>query len=123
MSTFPASMTFAQELNCDDPFSQAEMNHCSYKEYLAADKILNEIWPVVRNKMRSVDDSQPKHLKGAAKSLLKAQKAWITYKEAHCSVEGFAARGGTLEPLIVSICLTKLTVQRTKEFKELLLEY
>lgn len=120
---FSATLAFGDELNCVNPTAQSEYNQCSYKEYQAADKLLNNIWPKIQRKMRSVDANQEAHLKGAEKSLLTAQKAWITYKEKHCEVDGFAARGGTLEPYIISECLTKLTKNRTKELEDLLLGY
>ncbi|MEM9310349.1 MAG: lysozyme inhibitor LprI family protein, partial [Pseudomonadota bacterium] len=52
-------------------------------------------------------------------SLLEAQRAWITYRDAHCRVDGYTARGGSLEPLLVSTCKTALTKARTNQLKEL----
>jgi uncharacterized protein YecT (DUF1311 family) len=57
--------------------------------------------------------------KGAEKALLKAQRAWIDYRDGQCEAEGFQARGGTMEPMLVAGCIANLTDQRTKELKQL----
>ena len=54
---------------------------------------------------------------GYMKTLLEAQRAWLQYRDAHCRAEGFNARGGSLEPLLVSTCKTALTQRRTQELK------
>jgi uncharacterized protein YecT (DUF1311 family) len=51
--------------------------------------------------------------------LLKAQRAWIDYRDGQCEAEGFQARGGTMEPMLVAGCIANLTDQRTKELKQL----
>jgi len=56
---------------------------------------------------------------GFFKSLLEAQRGWLRYRDAHCRVDGYAARGGSLEPLLVATCKTRLTRLRTAELKEL----
>ena len=53
------------------------------------------------------------------KALLASQRAWISYRDAQCELEGFSMRGGTAEPLMVSSCLETLTKQRTEELKRL----
>ena len=52
-------------------------------------------------------------------SLLEAQRAWIAFRDAHCRVDGYMARGGSLEPLLVSTCKTALTKARTAQLQEL----
>lgn len=110
----------AQEVDCTDPQDQTSMNICSYRDWQAADKELNAIWPDIRSKMKETDTYLDDHLKGAEAALLKAQRAWIDYRDGNCAAEGFYARGGTLEPLIVNSCLARMTRQRIEELQGIL---
>lgn len=48
-------------------------------------------------------------------SLVRAQRAWIAYRDAACSFEGeFAAGGGSAEGIYVLTCKIDLTKQRTE---------
>ncbi|MNT91411.1 hypothetical protein D3C72_2325040 [compost metagenome] len=57
---------------------------------------------------------------GAEEALKKAQRAWIGYRDGQCELAGFEARGGSMEPMLVSGCLAQLTTTRTEELKALL---
>ncbi len=107
---------------------QIEMNICAQREYLIADAELNAQWSITREDMQQRDadfaqyadpswDDRP----GYFATLLEAQRAWIEYRDAHCRSEGYGARGGSLEPLLVSTCKTALTNARTQELRELIL--
>ncbi|MCB2088927.1 MAG: DUF1311 domain-containing protein [Sphingomonadaceae bacterium] len=103
--------------------AQQEMNWCAHQDYLAADKELNAQWSVTAAEMKRRDadsgefmgDRKPEHFQ----TLLAAQRAWITYRDAHCASEGNAFFGGSMQPLIVSTCKTQLTKQRTGELRDL----
>lgn len=106
---------------------QQEMNICAHRDYLIADAALNAQWLLTRQAMRERDseannpdwDDRPGHLD----TLLEGQRAWIAYRDAHCRSEGYVARGGSLEPLLVSTCKTRLTQQRTEQLRELAQTY
>jgi uncharacterized protein YecT (DUF1311 family) len=124
---FVAGSAMAEEpqWDCSDPgnLPQAGMNQCAYLDYKAADKELNAVYRDVRAYVKNVDADSAElgeRYVGAEKALLKAQRAWIDYRDGHCEVEGFAARGGTLEPLLVATCLAQLTRHRTVELKSLI---
>lgn len=57
--------------------------------------------------------------KGGEEALVKAQRAWIGYRDAQCLSWGFQARGGSMEPMLVSSCEADLTRKRTAELKAL----
>ncbi|MGB3470915.1 MAG: lysozyme inhibitor LprI family protein [Erythrobacter sp.] len=109
------------EWNCDNPMRQQEMNWCAANDYAEADEALNAQWRKTSAKMKARDESVQKYLPegdgrpGYFQSLLEAQCAWLTYRDAHCRVDGYTARGGSLEPLLVSTCKTGLTEARTAE--------
>ena len=123
---FAAAPALAQDWNCADPQAQQEMNYCAGLEYERADKALNVLWPKVRAFMKEQDAELKEYspdLVGAEAALLKAQRAWIDFRDGQCESEGFEARGGSMEPLLVSTCLTRLTNQRIQELILLMQEY
>lgn len=102
---------------------QQDMNICAAHEFDRADAALNAQWRITRDLMKARDaesdfpdwDKRP----GYFDQLLAAQRAWIAYRDAHCASEGFEARNGSLEPLLVSTCKTHLTEQRTQQLRSL----
>ncbi|WP_421858477.1 lysozyme inhibitor LprI family protein [Oricola sp.] len=118
----------AQDWDCTNAgdLPQQGMNWCAAMDYQSADRALNVLWPKVRQHMKDMDadlaDLGP-DLVGAEDALLKAQRAWIEYRDGHCASEGFAARGGSLEPLLVSSCKAHMTKERTQELLLLMETY
>jgi len=114
------------EVDCDNAMAQSELNACAYREYERADAALNAQWKLTVAHMKKVDadfdrtyDKRP----GYYDTLLAAQRAWLTYREQHCTSEGYTMRGGSAEPMVFSGCMTQLTEARTKELKDLIEEY
>jgi uncharacterized protein YecT (DUF1311 family) len=114
----------AQEpaVDCENPQYQVEMNFCAGRDFDAADAELNAQWKVTVAALKARDktidrsyDSQPTHYD----TLLAAQRAWLTYRDQHCLSESFAARGGSMAPMLHSGCMARLTKARTAELKEL----
>lgn len=112
----------AQDWDCEDAgnLPQQGMNYCAFQDWQAADLELNAVYKEVRATLRSWDSDLPSDLRGAEQALLNAQRAWITYRDNHCEAEGFIARGGTLEPLLVSSCKAHETRERTKVLLQLI---
>jgi len=52
-------------------------------------------------------------------AFLESQRAWLKFRDAHCVVEGYYARGGSMEPLMVNTCLEEVTKQRTEQLRSL----
>lgn len=118
----PAMAEDEPEIDCENAEAQQEMNWCAARDYEAADAELNAVWKKVVQGARDADkdlaemgdDGRP----GYEETLRKSQRAWIGYRDAWCDYSGFEARGGTLEPLLVSSCLADLTRARTKELTD-----
>ena len=98
--------------------AQQVMNICAYKDYEAADAELNAVWKEARTAAKDLDAELSEDLKGAEKALLAGQRGWIAYRDGQCELAGFEARGGSMEPMLVSGCLADLTRKRTKELQE-----
>ncbi len=113
-------------IDCDNQRYQVEMNYCAGQAYEVADVALNAQWKLTVATMRERDktidrsyDTQPTHYD----ALLAAQRAWLTYRDQHCLNEGFAARGGSMAPMLHSGCMARLTKARTAELQALVEEY
>ena len=118
----------APTLDCGKATAQPDLNDCAYREYEAEDAVLNAEYRKAMAKARQLDidnkDTAP-YLGSpmtAADALKSAQRAWIGYRDGHCVLAGYGARGGQAEPLLVSGCLAELTRKRTAELKEFLEE-
>lgn len=118
----PVALAQEDEIDCGNAMTQAEMNICASRDYQAADKELNAVYKTTMTKMRKTDaelgEIEPNFV-GAVDALKKAQRAWIDYRDGQCELAGFEARGGSMEPMLVSGCLADLTKKRTAELKGL----
>lgn len=102
--------TPAWALDCENPMTQRDMNHCAYLDYQAADEDLNLAYGMPRG----MADRIGPH---AVTKLRDAQRAWITFRDLACEVEGLLFEGGTMEPLIVDSCKAGLSRQRTEQLR------
>lgn len=111
------------EWNCANPQAQQEMNYCAALDFEEADRALNVAWGIVYAEIKERDQNNPPEYQGWGDALLSAQRAWLGYRDGQCEAEGFQARGGTLEPLLVSTCKTHMTKERTQELLLLIETY
>ncbi len=113
-------------LDCENAMTQMAMNRCAYLDNEAADAALNAQWKITAAAMKQRDtelDRDYDMRQGHFDTLLAAQRAWMAYRDAHCRNEGYFARGGSMEPMLVSGCLTQLTRVRTAQLAELVETY
>lgn len=52
-------------------------------------------------------------------ALVQAQRAWITFRDAHCQTMAFTMRGGSGEGTAFAGCLAEMTQRRIAELREL----
>ena len=117
----------AQEWDCTkaDDLPQQGMNYCAYEDWQTADKALNAVWPMVRARMKAMDAENAEYVPeqaNGAENLLKAQRAWIDYRDGQCEAEGAQFAGGSIRPLITISCKTTLTRKRTEELLQMMQE-
>ncbi|MEO5706459.1 MAG: lysozyme inhibitor LprI family protein [Alteraurantiacibacter sp.] len=111
--------------DCAKAVVQQEMNYCAAQEFHAADAEMNAQWRITAAQMRrrdqetAVRDDQREDWPGYFETLLAGQRAWLAYRDAQCDSEGFEARGGSMEPMLVALCRTALTRQRTRQLQDL----
>lgn len=108
---------------CSMDGPQQEMNQCAFKRFQAADADLNAVWPKAVARAKDSDkgrDPQYDSRPGDFETLRSAQRAWITFRDAHCTMEGYEARGGSMEPMLYNLCRETLTRARTAQLFSML---
>ena len=118
LAAMAALQTPNQDHHCGDPPSQADMNACAAIEFEAADAELNAVWRDVIAGAREMDREINREFDQAPTSeavLREAQRAWITFRDAHCTYEGHEARGGSMESMIYNGCRARVTRERTAQ--------
>ncbi len=120
-----ATPAAAQDWDCSkaDDLPQQGMNWCAYGDWQSADKALNALWPKVRKHMKSLDAESSEYFPEQAngdESLLKAQRAWIDYRDGQCEAEGAQFAGGSIRPLVTYSCLASMTRKRIEELNALM---
>jgi uncharacterized protein YecT (DUF1311 family) len=112
----------SREYHCDSPQYQIEMNACAGIDFARADAELNSVWRKAVAQARAVDrefkeiagtDIRP----GSEAVLREAQRAWLTFRDAHCTLEGYEARGGSMEPMLFNGCRARVTGERTAQLR------
>lgn len=110
--------------NCENPMAQQEMNWCAGQDLEVAENEAADQWQDTLAVLKAQDaeeiDSGGFETDVRVFKLMQSQVGWSTYVDAHCALEGFAARGGSLEPLLVATCRARLARQRTAELKSLI---
>jgi uncharacterized protein YecT (DUF1311 family) len=109
-------------LDCAAAITQFDMTDCATQDWQRADDELNAQWERTAAHMRQRDamyDHSHDDRPGFHEQLLAAQRAWLTYRDTHCATEGYLARGGTLEPMLVAQCKADLTRQRTRQLQSI----
>ncbi|WP_417259162.1 lysozyme inhibitor LprI family protein [Celeribacter sp.] len=108
LTVLVATSAQAQEIDCADPMTPDEMNHCSYLDYREADEELNFTYEWAMDTAKGLSDA-------AAQALQAAQRAWGPYRDAACEAEAVLYEGKPLQPLIRNSCMEHLTRQRTAD--------
>lgn len=102
--------------------TQRDMNACAAADLARVDEDLNAAYADARAAMRLRDAGLSADQTGAEIALRDAQRAWISFRDLACAAEGFVVRGGSIEPLVVLMCKTRLTEARIADLRGLIPE-
>src|SRR4051812_2371479 len=110
----------AREAHCSAPQTQVDMNFCAEIDFERADAALNAAWreaiAAARTADREIDRADRRPTEEA--KMREAQRAWLIFRDAQCTVEGYdEARGGSMEPMVYSGCQARLTRERTAQLR------
>jgi uncharacterized protein YecT (DUF1311 family) len=92
--------------------TQAELNREAAAQFERADAQLNDIYKRVLAAAAVDEERQQK--------LIKAQRAWLVYRDAEAEFEADEVRGGTAYSMEYNGARTKLTEERVKALREIL---
>jgi uncharacterized protein YecT (DUF1311 family) len=92
---------------CDTAKSQTEMSMCADLQYKKADAELNDAY-------RDLFAGYKKQDKDLASALTRSQRAWIAHRDADCALESMTTQGGSAQPMIINMCLERITLERVK---------
>lgn len=109
----------SDDLDCSNPQNQTTMNRCAFLDFEEADLELNAIWPAARKANATFAQYLTEERKADANALLEAQRAWIKFRDAHCTSIAMPNAGGTIYPLIYNSCRANVTRQRTEQLRAL----
>ena len=111
--------------DCVDPQTQKEMAYCAGVDYDEADAALNKLWPEIVAAAKSNDEyvaemARERGVPTTVEALRNAQRAWITFRDAQCAYEAYEVFGGTMQPMVGSLCLARLTRERIEVLSQAL---
>ncbi|HEU0299802.1 MAG TPA: lysozyme inhibitor LprI family protein [Longimicrobium sp.] len=106
----PAALRAQDDVSCDEPRTQLEMNQCAAREFTRADSILNAVWQQV---ISQVDPD-------LAPPLRQAQRAWIQLRDAQCAFDRAEFEGGSMAPMVHSFCMAFHARERTAYLRRVL---
>jgi uncharacterized protein YecT (DUF1311 family) len=118
-----AWQTLAQAQDCDSAASPIEMNRCARVAFEMADRQLNQTYQELMTGYKLFDaeqKAQHTESESAADALLATQRAWIVFRDAECKLSGIATQFGSINPMIISMCLTRVTEDRVASLRKLL---
>lgn len=101
---------------CDmPPRSQEAINMCAEEHYKQEDTRLNKTYKELVDLLEK--DRQEK--------LNESQLAWIKYRDLQCDLESSILKPstyhfGSLYPMVLNSCLSRMTVQRNKDLEDML---
>jgi uncharacterized protein YecT (DUF1311 family) len=101
------------EPDCTSPQTQANMNTCADADFLKADGELNALWEDAKTNSENSDDTGAQ-----AKALLTAQRSWLVFRDSQCEMEGIVAAGGSIQPMLIANCKTRMTTERVKQLQD-----
>jgi uncharacterized protein YecT (DUF1311 family) len=96
---------------CDDAHTQLDMNICADKQFQAADAELNRVYKQIMSKA----ENDPK--------LKAAEVSWLKYRDDNCAYEASMYEGGSMQPMVYSFCLERMTKARAAELRGQLKEF
>ena len=87
--------------SCDQQ-TTSELVACALQQYRVSDGALNKQWKAMAH----------------GPALLRAQRAWLAYRDAECEVENPATPEGREYPVYKYLCLARLNAERVDLLRE-----
>ena len=95
---------------CDRYTTQTDISQCAIREMKKADARLGTVY---NNYMKKLSPANKAHLK-------QNEIAWIKRKEQTCRNEGEEYAGGSMQGMIIAMCLEKKANERVNELHQMM---
>ncbi|WP_428429581.1 lysozyme inhibitor LprI family protein [Pararhizobium sp.] len=95
--------------DCANAQDQTTMDVCASDAFKKSDKQLNGLYKEIGTRLKDDTDK--------TKLLVAAQRAWVAFRDAECSFSASGVSGGSVYPMIYSLCLDGLTQTRVKDLQ------
>ncbi len=104
------------EDTCDGKYTATnQILDCINGALEKADRSLNEVYSQIKREFAAVaNNGSPLLSKDNENDLVRAERAWVAFKDAHCLVAGELLAPGTGMAIETRQCLLRLTRERTK---------
>ena len=112
-----ASQTPPEDRDCDDAMNQSELNFCAARNFEKADAELNRQFRAVITELRADGFDYDDGRQSGEQKLREAQRAWIIFRDAHCTLEAYESRGGSMEPMLYNGCRARITRERIVQLR------
>ncbi|HEY0028660.1 MAG TPA: lysozyme inhibitor LprI family protein [Allosphingosinicella sp.] len=118
MSLFVLALLASAAPECKRAVAQPDLNACAAAAYSTADAALNRQWALTLKAVRKDDE-----LGERVERLRTAQRAWVTFRDAHCDSAYYSGIGASLDYTLNIHCRTAVTKERTRQLAELAREH
>jgi uncharacterized protein YecT (DUF1311 family) len=112
MSAALVSPAQADDACMDKAQTQAQLNACAAADLKQADARLNALYKQMQTRLKA----DPR----TGKLLVDAQKKWLAFRDAECTLRTVRSADGSMQPMNVASCVAGLTASRAKDFEDLL---
>lgn len=103
-----APLAAAWPEDCFNLPDQADMDACVGRDFKATDARLNALYAQIQQRLKG----DP----ATAKLLTAAQRAWVGFRDAECDFAASGTAGGTINPMVTTLCRAGLTQKRIEDF-------
>jgi len=104
-------------LDCLKADGKNDLALCSNKDFLKADKELNIVYQKVLKSLQTKPNDDNSDYKEARRRLIEAQKIWIKFRDAECSIGAAFNLYGSVQAAEEEMCRKEMTEKRTKEIR------
>jgi uncharacterized protein YecT (DUF1311 family) len=106
-------------IDCNNARSTVEINYCADRDYVAADRVLNEAYQTALAQTAKSDNAAPYAAAAWQRELRASQRAWVAFRDADCKgLVPMGWSGGSGTSAAVLSCMMDLTKARTQALQE-----
>ena len=120
MAKTPQDSSEEKRLDCSNITVSPQLDDCIHIKMVKSNSLLNEALSKFENRVKHAYTADQKLGNELIEKVLKAQKAWATYRDLNCRVEAFdIEEGNPAYKTTVNNCIVRMNSLRIKAIKKL----